>query len=71
MYIGSRMSIEEIVTVKETAVIQVEFTEKMLRDLHYHVNTPQGRRAPSGDPYYHVNIRRFIDEVWQAYQNDR
>ena len=71
MYIGSRISVKEIVTVKETPMIQIEFTEEMLRDLRYHLNTPNGCNAPSGDRYYHVNIRRFIDDAWKAYQDDR
>lgn len=71
MYIGSRISVEEIVTIKETPLIQVEFTEKMLLDLRYLLNTPNGCRPPSGDRYYQSTLQRFIDEVWGAYRDDR
>jgi hypothetical protein len=70
MYLGSRIDIEEITTVKETPIIQLEISAEMLRDMLYHAEVRSGYRPPSGKNL-ETEIRRFLRDAWERYSEDR
>ena len=71
MYLGSRIDIEEIVTTKETPIIQLEISAELLRDMLYHAEHPSGYRPPSGKNFSESRIRSYLRDAWNAYSEDR